>query len=810
MVAAGPGVTATASSTATSCPVAANGTITATATAGLAPFTFQLDAGLPQNGASPFTFNNVPAGAHTVIIRDNAGCNSTITVNVAPGPAVTALAASTATACTGVSNGTITVTPATGTLPFTYSLDGAAAIPGTAPYTFVNVGSGSHTITVTDAAGCVSNVISVVVPVGPGVNGTASAIATSCPGVPNGSVIVTSLTGTAPFTYQLNGGAFQAGASPYTFSNVTAGAHTVVIRDNTGCTQTLNVSVSVGPTLTTTVSKTDALCYGSATGTITVAPPVTGTAPYQYSLDGTTWQASNIFNGLTAGTYTAYYRESNGCQGSQTITVNEPTAIAATANAVAAICNGQNNGSITITASGGSSPYQYSINGGTSWQNNNLFTVAAGSYTISIRDVNNCITTQTVTVTQPPVLSASSVNTAASCNGGNDGVITVTGVGGNAGYQYSLDGVTFQSQNTFNVGPGNYTVTVKDNLGCTTSIAATVTVGSDFTLIPQADATICEGRSVQLQLTSNATQYAWTPATGLSSTTIANPVANPAVTTQYIVTATYGRCSGTDTVIVNVNRAPVPNAGADVTVCSGQTYQLQGSGGTVYSWTPNTYLNNSSISNPVVTPTRSITYTLSIVSDANGCASLVSDQVLVNVNPPITVKTFPYDTIGYTGNQIQLLAVSSDSATNNYSWSPGNGLSSTTIPNPVATVGAVIGDVIRYQVIATNAAGCRGEGYITIRVYKGPDIYVPTGFTPNGDGRNDRLIPVPVGIKNYNYFNVFNRWGQMVFSTKKMHDGWDGKLLLKDQPSGVYVWMIEGVTNDGRVISKQGTVALIR
>jgi len=809
-VAAGPGVSGTTNSTATSCPVAANGSITATATAGLPPFTFQLDAGAPQSGASPFTFNNVTAGAHTVIIRDNAGCSSTINVTVSAGPALAAAATSTATACTGVSNGSVTVTPASGTAPFAYSLDGAPAVTGAAPYTFTNVAAGPHTVIVTDASGCISNSVNVNVSVGPGVNGSTSATATTCPGVSNGAVIVTALAGTAPFTYQLDGGAFQAGASPFTFTNITAGAHTVVIRDNAGCTQTLNVTVTAGPALSTTVSKTDALCNGGASGSITVTPPLTGTAPYQYSLDGITWQAGNVFPGLTAGNYTAYYRESNGCQGSQSVTVNEPTALAATANVTAAICNGQNNGSITVTANGGSSPYQYSINGGTTWQNSNVFTVAAGNYTVSIRDVNNCITTQAATVTQPAALSASSINTAASCNGGNDGVITVTATGGNTGYQYSLDGVSFQSQNSFNVGPGNYTVTVKDNLGCTNSFATTVTVGSNFTLVPQADATICEGRSAQLQLTSNATQYAWSPATGLSNTTIANPVANPAVTTQYIVTATFGRCSGNDTVIVNVNAAPVPNAGPDVTICSGQTYQLQGSGGTVYSWSPATFLNNSSVANPVTTPSRNITYTLSILSDANGCASLVSDQVMIDVKPPVTVRTLPYDTIGYTGDQFQLLAIASDSAATNYSWSPGTGLSNTSIANPVITVGAAIGDVIRYQVIATTAAGCRGEGYVTIRVYKGPDIYVPTGFTPNGDGKNDKLTPFPVGIKSYNYFRVFNRWGQQVFFTKKMHDGWDGKLVLKDQPSGVYIWMIEGVTQDGRVVKKQGTVALIR
>ncbi len=883
---------ATAVTTNTACGPP-SGTITATVPAGVGtpPYTFVLDGVITFTGASPHTFTGVTAGPHTVVITDaSGGCTSTINVTVNLTNIITAIVTPSPTACTGVSNGLITVTPTSGTAPYTYSLDGGAPVAGPAPYTFTNVTSGPHTVVVTDAAGCVSNIINTVVAAGLGVSGTATPSATSCPTAANGSILVNATAGMAPLTYQLDGGAFQAGANPYTFTNVSAGAHTVVIRDFFGCTRTINVTVSpgpvlsanavsaatscsgatngtitvtptsgiapytfsldggaavagaapytfinvtagphtvtvtdgagcvtntinvtvtAGPALTTTATKTDVLCNGGATGTITVVQPSIGTAPYQYSLDGTTWQASNNFTGLVAGTYTVYYREANGCQGTLSIDVAEPTVLTATVAMIPVVCNGQNNGIITITSGGGISPYEYSIDGGTTWQSSNVFNVTAGNYTVTIRDVNNCTTTQTINVTEPASLTAFSANSAASCDGGNDGVITVTANGGNSGYQYSLDGITFQSSNVFNVAPGNYTVTVKDNLGCTITFNTVVVLGSNFTLTPQTDPTICEGTSTQLQLVSNATQYVWTPSTGLSSTTIANPVANPTVTTTYYATATLGRCSGVDTVIVNVNAAPIPNAGPDGFICYGQTYQLNASGGTQYSWSPNTYLNNPSVANPVSTPAKDIVYTLSILSDINGCASLTTDQMRIDVTPPIKVKTFPYDTVGYNGDQFQLLAVPSDSDVINYSWSPATGLSNPNIANPIVTAGA-IGDVVQYRVITSTIAGCKGEGYVTVRVYKGPDIYVPTGFTPNGDGKNDKFTPFPVGIKSYKYFRVFNRWGQLIFSTTKLHDGWDGKLGGREQPSGAYVWMIEGVTKDDRVITKKGTVTLIR
>jgi gliding motility-associated-like protein len=634
---------------------------------------------------------------------------------------------------------------------------------------------------------------------------TITPLSTACAAASNGSIQVVPTTGTNPYTFILNPGAITQNGATANFTGLAAGAYTITIADAVGCeSNPIPVTVAAGTGLTTTLNKTDALCNGAATGMITVTQPVTGSPPYAYSLDGTNWQPSNVFNGLTAGTYTVYYRDGNGCQGSQTIEIAEPPILSANASTVAVVCNGQNNGTITITTAGGVAPYEYSI-----WQPGNIFNVAAGTYTVTIRDFNGCLVTQTIAVTEPAALTASSVNGPASCNGGNDGTITVTANGGNAGYQYSIDGTNFQSTNIFNVAPGNYTVTVRDNLGCTTSFPTSVVLNNDLVLTPQTDPTICEGTSTQLSLVSNATQYSWTPSTGLSSTNIPNPVASPAITTQYTVTATLGRCSANDIVTVNVNAAPIPDAGADGFICYGQTYQLQGAGGTQYLWTPGTYLDNNTVNNPVSTPTKDITYSLSIVSDINGCASLVSDDVTIDVTPPIKVSTFPYDSVGYSGDQFTLLAVPSDPDVVNYTWTPVTGLSDPTIPNPVVTVGAV-GDVVQYRVLVSTIAGCSGEGYVTVRVYKGPDIYVPTGFTPNADGKNDRFTPFPVGIKSYKYFRVFNRWGQLVFSTNQLHNGWDGKMGGREQPGGVYIWMIEGLTKDDRPIIKKGSVMLIR
>lgn len=769
-------------------------------------------------GILDLSFPNVcpPAGSTQYVVRTSfSACGTTgaqlisldtITVNRTNN--LNATATATNTAC-GPPTGTIVVAvPAgAGTPPFTYQLDGGTPVISTSPYTFTAVASGPHTVVVTDNSGGCTSTINLSV----GQNTTLTAsplpVPASCPGVNNGAVIVTASGGSAPFTFTVNpGNIVQTGATG-NFSGLAPGSYTVSVSDGGGCSTTTPApfTITAGPALTTTANAANALCNGSATGTITVIQPSSGTAPYQYSLDGTNWQSSNVFNGLTAGVYTVRFRESNGCQGQLTVTVGQPNALAAAFTTVPVICNGQNNGIITMTASGGIPPYQYSLDG-INWQSSNVFNVAAGTYTVTTRDNNLCSTTQTITVTEPPALTATAATTNASCNGGPDGSITVTASGGNSNYQYSINGTNFQVSNTFNVVAGTYTAVVRDNLGCTFSVPNIIVgLDNDLTYTTPANPTICEGSSTQLQITSNALQYAWAPATGLSNTAVANPVANPTVTANYTVTLTLGGCSIDVPVTVNVNPAPIPDAGPDGFICYGQSYQLQAAGGTQFNWTPAVFLNSSTISNPVSTPANTVTYSLSVV-DANGCPSLVTDDVTIDVTPPITVYTFPFDTIVYEGDQFPVLATS---IATDYVWTPAIGLDNPTIPNPTVTAGAA-GDVITYKVTASTFAGCKGEGYVRVQVYKGPDIYMPTGFTPNGDGKNDIFRPFTVGIKQISYFKVFNRWGQLLYSTKTLGAGWDGKLGGVQQASGLYVWMVEGLTNDNRVITKRGTVALLR
>ena len=234
---------------------------------------------------------------------------------------------------------------------------------------------------------------------------------------------------------------------------------------------------------------------------------------------------------------------------------------------------------------------------------------------------------------------------------------------------------------------------------------------------------------------------------------------------------------------------------------------MHGSGGVVYLWSPSTYLDNTTIPNPkVMNPSAgSITYHLSI-TDANGCKSQTESLVKITVSP--FAKVFAGNDTAIAFNQpLQLNAVDvNNSGFTTYVWSPSYGLNNPAISNPVANLDR---DIV-YTVNTKTSSGCEGTAFIKVKVYKGPEIYVPTAFTPDGDGRNDILKAIVVGMKEFHYFSIYNRWGQLLFTTSDHRKGWDGKIQGVPQGSGTVVWMAEGIDYKGNTIQRKGTATIIR
>lgn len=558
--------------------------------------------------------------------------------------------------------------------------------------------------------------------------------------------------------------------------------------------------------LALTAETTNDVC-GAMNGTIT-AKATGGAAGYQYALDGRAFSGANVFTNLPAGAHMLTVKDATAPV-PKTVSISvtvKAGCITIRVNKQAPVC--VSNGSLTIIASGGVAPYQYSRDG-KNFQASNVFDkLAGGTYTITVEDANNTIVTQADIVLvgiggaklDPPVIQA------ATCVN-NNGAITVTATGGLVPLQYSLDNGAYGAKTSFNnLASGQHTVTVQDGNQCLSTATVTVPLKSDLTLSMGPDATICQGKTVTLQASSNAKSFSWSPAASLDRATAPNPVARPPVTTAYTVTASFGACTQTGVQTIKVNPAPVADAGKPVTTCYGKSVSLQGSGGLAFRWRPVTFLDNPVSANPtVVQPTATTTYHLQ-VTDANQCTSLNDASIVVTVTPPPQLFA-GNDTNVVAGQPVPLHAVDVvNSGFGQYQWTPPDGLSNPLIQDPVAT----LTKTTTYVVTGTTAAGCQGVDTVTIKVFVTADIYVPNAFTPNHDGHNDLLRVTAPSFRELRSFAVYDRWGAQVFSTTNPAIGWDGTWNGKVLPPGVFVWVAVGVDYQGRAVQRRGTVMLIR
>lgn len=318
-------------------------------------------------------------------------------------------------------------------------------------------------------------------------------------GTTSGSITATA-SGSTGFTYNINGGTYQSSG---TFNQLAAGNYTINAKDADGCikSQSVTVATAACPTILVTATTTNASSTTATNGGITAS--ASGSTGFSYSLNGSAYQASGTFSNLAAGNYTITAKDVNGCLGIGTFTVGStpcPT-IAVTFTTVAPTSPFMSNGSFTAAATGGTAPYQFSKDGGTSYQSNSSFTgLAAGNYTVTAKDANGCTGSSTVTLTGTPcptINISTSVAGADKCLN-NNGTITVN-ASGSTGLQYRINSGVFQSSNIFTglAGNGtNYTVEVKDANNCSNTSTAnipTLPAGPKFGDVKALMTTYCVG-----------------------------------------------------------------------------------------------------------------------------------------------------------------------------------------------------------------------------------------------------------------------------------------------------------------------------
>lgn len=287
----------------------------------------------------------------------------------------------------------------------------------------------------------------------------------------------------------------------------------------------------------------------------------------------------------------------------------------------------------------------------------------------------------------------------------------------------------------------------------------------------------------------------------------------------YVVVREQNGCANlVDSLPVHLYPAALPQAlidPADTTICYGRTAILNAviTTGTTYTWTGGEReRSDHSISTvpsaiqQIVAPPSTTDYVLNIQNA--GCPVIVSDTFAVVVVPPIQVNA-GNDTLVVVGQPLLFHATSSDPYSDAYEWSPTTDLNNPLVANPEGLYDQGI-TTITYTVVAVDSFGCSGTGSVTVTIAKtAPDIFVPNAFTP-GRESNSVFRPLCFGLASLDYFRVFNRSGQLVFSTSQMGQGWDGRIQGELQRPNTYIWMAQGIDYTGKVIFKKGTMVLIR
>ena len=710
-----PPITTTVVATNVSCAGAHNGTASATTSGGTSQYTYSWSTIPPQY--TP-TVTGLYAGTYTCTVTDSAGCKTTNIVVITSPTGVTALTPVVSNvSCFGMINGTATVTPTGGSAPYTYSWN-----PGGQTTTSVSgLPAGVYTITVTDANGCtITTLIQVTQPALLTSAITASANV-SCFGGSNGSATISASGGTYNYTYH-----WSNNQNTSTATGLTAGNYSVIVTDAHGCTSTNAVVITQPATpLISFVSSNPVSCFGTNDGSATVS--ASGATPnYTYSWSTIPVETTANVTDLYAGVYTVTVTDANGCTSTNTVSIATPTGLTFSAPVINNVnCFGNSTGSATAAATGGNPPYTYLWNP-TAQTTSTATGLPAGIYTVTVTDNNGCIIRTLVQITQPagPLISAPYFQINVSCFGGSNGSAGVSASGGTPNYTYHWSNNQTTPTATGLIA-GNYSVTVTDAHGCTSTNTFSITQPlAPLTTTVSSTNILCFGgnsgsASVNAAGGTGVYTYSW------------NPIAPNASSLSGLIAGSYtcttidaNGCTKTNTFAITQPPAIVTTVSGNPNNCLGKNATLNAStqggvSGYSYSWNPSA----ATASTIVVSPTASTTYTLT-TTDANGCTKVTTQ--LVNVFPqPIAAFSAPNSCL----NNATVFSDQSTGGGTIWSWNFGEPASGpnniSTIQNPGHTYGA--SGTFTVTLIVSNANGCADTITKTLIVNPIPSV----SFTSN-------------------------------------------------------------------------------
>ena len=635
--------------------------------------------------------------------------------------------------CFGGSNGSLTVNVVGGAAPFTYLWN---TTPPQSSQTINNLTIGNYSLTLTDANGCTFTSSAQITQPNP-LTAVITSTNVSCFGGGNGSATVSAFGGTPGYSYQ-----WSNSYSGVTATGLSASNYSVTVTDANNCQAITSVDITSPANLTANISTyTPVNCFGGNDGTAMVS--VTGGTPGYSYLWSSNMGTSSTATSLMAGNYTVTVTDANGCQTSTSINITSPTAINVTTNVTDATCYGSNNGSASVTVTGGTSPYYYAWSP-TGGNTANAINLMGGIYTVSITDNHGCQNVNIVTVQQPPAIQITLNNTSnVSCYGGSNGSASISVSGGVSGYSYTWLPTGGSGPVALGLPSGNYVVSVTDANNCTSQLPVTISqpsspISLSFT---QSNAS-CYGinnGSISVSPAGGTPPYTylWNP--GFFTT----PSINNLVAGTYQITVTdVNQCTLVQSISITQPSSILLTTSFTEAICtnSNGSATVNASGGTLpytYSWSPGGGTSQSIINIPAAA--YSVT-----VTDVSGCSQTAYVLVTNVAGPQVTMSSIENVSCfgGFDGEAT--VSVTGGAPPYSYSWAPYGGSGAT-----ASNLGAGT-----YTVTVTDSNGCQGLQVTNPAITQPQAISIIThqvNVTCTGANNGSASLTVTGGTPGYTY-----------------------------------------------------------
>ncbi|MCC6282702.1 MAG: gliding motility-associated C-terminal domain-containing protein [Saprospiraceae bacterium] len=778
------------------------------------------------NTATTSTYDDLAAGSYNVLATDAAGCADTLTVVITSPPELEIDTINlTQPSCTFQNDGAISTftSGGSGGPLYTYLWSANANNANTS---FVNnLIPGTYTITVTDVNGCQDSLsFDLALPAPPTIDGIDS-VSVRCGS--DGCLTVLTSTGTN-FTWQTLGGTVLP-SNTAQICDLPGGTYVVTVVDDLGCgtqdTLTLDSVEVMAFSDTTFLLPT---CFGYDDGRISVG--VSGGNPNYNFLWSPSGQITGTLIDVIAGPYSVVVTDAQGCTLTGDFTLTEPPAIVNTfpaAQIQAVSCFGTCDGQAAPVVQFASTP-PTSGNFSFVWQGGSTDSLrtdlCAGINRVTITDGGNCFLVDSVFIDGPTAVAFTALDsTSTSCNGTDDGSVTVAGSGGNGGpFTYLWNTPNADATATVsNLAAGIYSVTITDKDGCTGVYSTEVIEPEPVVLAegPGRDIQCFGGTDGELSVVVTGGNigtiiYSWSDGTNVISTVAS---ATNLSSGTYAVTATDAAgCTGVLSNLVLSDPPPVQGSYLpwEPLVCNGDETTLVidtilGGAGGPYQFSVDFGVQLSQ-DFPITVGggEHYITY-----FDVRNCE--YTDTITIDEPAPIVVSFDPDEIEIELGDSLVLQPIITGAVVDSFIWTPANLLLNPTALNPTAYTF----ESETFSLVVFDENGCVGTGSVLINVDPNRNVFIPNIFTPgNPSGQNDHFnVYAGAGVKQINFMQVFNRWGELMYERKtffpdndNLSEGWDGRYKGDVVNPGVYVYIVEVEFLDDRVLLYRGDVTVIR